>query len=100
MDWAMGKNDETECREAMRYSWLGVEFALIVVAFAAGGYFLDLKLKTLPGFTSVLGVTGLICALYRAIREGMQFRRWLAEHRENLAHSESENGGDSENASE
>jgi hypothetical protein len=73
--------DDTECREAMRYSWLGVEFCIIVVAFAAGGYFLDLKLKTLPGFTAVLGVTGLICALYRAIRDGMQYRKWLAQRR-------------------
>ena len=74
-------NDETECREAMRYSWLGVEFAVIVVAFAAGGYMLDLKLKTLPGFTAVLGVTGLIAAMYRAIRDGMKYRKWLAERK-------------------
>jgi len=65
----------------MRYSWLGVEFAIIVVAFAAGGYLLDLKLKTLPGFTAVLGVTGLIAAMYRAIRDGMKYRKWLAQRR-------------------
>ena len=75
-------NDDTECREAMRYSWLGVEFAIIVVAFAVGGYLLDLKLDTSPGFTAVLGVTGLICALYRAIRDGMQYRKWLAKHKQ------------------
>ncbi|MDP6544707.1 MAG: AtpZ/AtpI family protein [Phycisphaerae bacterium] len=86
------RNDETECREAMRYSWLGVEFAIIVVAFAAGGYWLDITLQTVPGFTAVLGVTGLICALYRAIRDGMQFRKWLTEHRKNLDHSESDSG--------
>jgi PGF-CTERM protein len=93
-------NNDTECREAMRYSWLGVEFAIIVVAFAAGGYFLDLKLKTMPGFTAVLGVTGLIAALYRAIRDGMTYRQWLAEHRRDHNHSESDNGDDSGNANE
>jgi PGF-CTERM protein len=93
-------NDETECREAMRYSWLGVEFAIIVVAFAVGGYLLDLKLKTTPGFTAVLGVTGLVAALYRAIRDGMNYRKWLAEHRRDQDHSESDNGGDSKNAGE
>ena len=91
-------NDDTELHEAMRYTWLGVEFAIIVVAFAAGGYWLDRALNTLPGFTAVLGVTGLICALYRAIRDGMQFRRWLAEHRRAQGHSESDNGGESGNA--
>lgn len=99
MDRAMG-NDETECREAMRYSWMGVEFAIIVVAFAAGGYWLDHTLHTSPGFTALLGVTGLICAIYRAVREGLQFRRWLAERKENQAHSESDNGGDTGDASE
>ena len=93
MDTAMG-NDETECREAMRYSWAGVEFAIIVVAFAAGGYWLDLTLHTLPGFTVLLGVTGLICALYRTIREGMRFRQWLVEHKQDMDRSESDNGGD------
>ena len=94
------RNDETECREAMRYSWLGVEFAIIVVAFAAGGYYLDHLLNTLPGFTAVLGVTGLICALYRAIRDGMRFRQWLAERKQDQDHSESDNGSDAGNASE
>ena len=92
-------NDETECREAMRYSWLGVEFALIVVAFAAGGYWMDCWLDTLPGFTAVLGVTGLISALYRAIRDGIRFRQWLAEHKQAQDHSESDNGGEAGDAS-
>ena len=93
-------NDEIECREAMRYSWLGVEFAVIVVAFAAGGYWLDHWLDTLPGFTALMGVTGLICALYRAIRDGMQFRRWLAERKQNQDHRESDSGSDAGDASE
>jgi len=91
MDVAMG-NDETECREAMRYSWSGVEFAIIVVVFAAVGYWLDRWLETLPGFTALLGVTGLICALYRAIRDGMQYRRWLIEHKQEQDRSESDSG--------
>jgi len=78
----------------MRYSWLGVEFALIVVGFAVGGFFLDLKLKTLPGFTAVLGVTGLVAAMYRAITDGMRYRRWLAEHREKKNQSETDSGDD------
>jgi F0F1-type ATP synthase assembly protein I len=97
MDRSM-RNDETECREAMRYSWLGVEFAIIVVAFAAGGFWLDQVLETSPGFTALLGVTGLICALYRAIRDGMQFRQWLAEHKRNQDRSESDNGSNSGDA--
>ena len=74
-------NEDAECREAMRYSWLGMEFAIIVVAFATGGYFLDIWLNTMPGFTALLGVTGLLAALYRVIRDGMRYRKWLAEHR-------------------
>ena len=99
MDMVM-RNDETECREAMRYSWVGVEFAITVVAFAAGGYWLDRTLETLPGFTALLGVTGLICALYRAIRDGMRFRQWLAEHKQDQAHSANDNGSDAGDASE
>ena len=93
-------NDETECREAMRYSWTGVVFAITVVAFAAGGYWLDHALGTLPGFTALLGVTGLICAMYRAIRDGLQFRQWLAEHKQDPAHSGNDNGSDAGDASE
>ncbi|MBT3199709.1 MAG: AtpZ/AtpI family protein [Phycisphaerales bacterium] len=93
-------NDQTECREAMRYSWLGVEFAIIVVAFAAGGYFLDIKLDTMPGFTSVLGVTGLLAAMYRVIRDGMRYRKWLAEHRLEKTQAESDSARDSGDASQ
>ncbi len=74
-------NDETECREAMRYSWLGVEFALIVVAFAAGGYWMDCWLDTLPGFTAVLGVTGVFRAVFCAVRGGVWFFSGLFGHK-------------------
>jgi PGF-CTERM protein len=93
-------NDDTECREAMRYSWLGVEFAIIVVAFTAGGYFLDLKLDTMPGFTALLGVTGLLAALYRAVGDGMRYRKWLAEHRQEKGQSETNSDGSSGDANE
>ena len=91
-------NDETECREAMRYSWLGVEFAIIVVAFTAGGYFLDLKLDTMPGFTALLGITGLLAALYRAVGDGMRYRKWLAENRQKKGQSETDSDRASEDA--
>jgi PGF-CTERM protein len=91
-------NDETECREAMRYSWLGVEFAIIVVAFTAGGYFLDQKLDTMPGFTALLGITGLLAALYRAVGDGMRYRKWLAENRQKKGQSETDSDRASEDA--
>jgi PGF-CTERM protein len=82
----------------MRYSWLGAEFVIIFLAFTGGGLWLDFKLDTLPGFTAVLGVVGLTCALYRVIRDGLQFRRWLAENRQDHSHSESDNGDDAGDA--
>jgi F0F1-type ATP synthase assembly protein I len=99
MDLAMGTDDK-ECREAMRYTWAGIEFAITVVMFAAAGFWLDRYLETLPGFTVVLGITGLICAIYRAIRDAMAFRQWLAENKQNRNQSENDSGSNAGDASE
>ncbi|MCP4375541.1 MAG: AtpZ/AtpI family protein [bacterium] len=91
--------DEKECREAMRYAWAGIEFAITVVMFAAGGFWLDRYLETMPGFTVVLGITGLICAIYRAICDAIAFRKWLAENRASQSQSENDSGNNAGDAS-
>jgi len=70
---------DNESREAMRYAWVGIEFAITVVAFAAGGFWLDKWLDTLPGFTVLLSVVGLATGLYNAGRDAVRFRQWLGE---------------------
>jgi len=97
MDPAISK-DEKECREAMRYYWLGMEFAIIFVGFAGCGVWLDHKLGTLPGFTALLGVVGLLTAMYRVVKDAMTYRRWLEEQK--LKHSESDSGDESGDASQ
>lgn len=67
------KNNQDESNEpadrsrAMRYTWLGAEFAAIFVGFTYGGITLDKKLGSHPWLT-LIGVTfGFSIALYRLI---------------------------------
>lgn len=67
------KNDNNETDEpadrsrAMRYTWLGAEFAAIFIGFTYGGITLDKKLGSHPWLT-LIGVTlGFSIALYRLI---------------------------------
>jgi len=85
---------DKESREAMRYAWAGVEFAIIVVLFAVGGFWLDGALGTLPGFTALFSVVGLVWALYHTARNVMQFRRWLDTHQQDADRQENGNGRD------
>lgn len=52
---------------AMRYTWLGAEFAAIFVAFTYGGITLDKKLGSHPWFTLIGVSCGFSIALYRLI---------------------------------
>jgi F0F1-type ATP synthase assembly protein I len=52
---------------AMRYTWLGAEFAAIFFAFVYGGNFLDMKLGTKPWLVLLGIVMGFGLALYRLI---------------------------------
>jgi len=52
---------------AMRYTWLGAEFAAIFFAFVYGGNFLDNRLGTKPWLVLVGIMMGFSLALYRLI---------------------------------
>ncbi|MFO1525313.1 MAG: AtpZ/AtpI family protein [Turneriella sp.] len=52
---------------AMRYTWLGAEFAAIFFAFVYGGNWLDGRLGTKPWLVLVGIITGFSIALYRLI---------------------------------
>lgn len=52
---------------AMRYTWLGAEFAAIFFAFVYGGNLLDQKLGTKPWLVLVGICAGFGIALYRLI---------------------------------
>jgi len=60
--------DESKSRSnAMRYTWLGAEFAAIFFAFVYGGNLLDQKLGTKPWLVLVGICAGFGIALYRLI---------------------------------
>lgn len=61
-------NDQSASNSrAMRYTWLGAEFAAIFFAFVYGGNLLDQKLGTKPWLV-LLGIcAGFGIALYRLI---------------------------------
>lgn len=66
-----GKTEDTSQQSgqsrAMRYTWLGAEFAAIFFAFVYGGNLLDQKLGTKPWLV-LLGIcAGFGIALYRLI---------------------------------
>ena len=52
---------------AMRYTWLGAEFAAIFFAFVYGGNWLDTRLGTKPWLVLAGIVLGFSIALYRLI---------------------------------
>lgn len=59
--------DQSGRSRAMRYTWLGAEFAAIFFAFVYGGNLLDQKLGTKPWLV-LLGIcAGFGIALYRLI---------------------------------
>jgi F0F1-type ATP synthase assembly protein I len=62
--------DDSEAREsskAMRYTWLGAEFAAIFFGFVYGGHFLDQRLGTKPWLILIGICAGFSLALYRLI---------------------------------
>ncbi len=61
-------NDQSASNSrAMRYTWLGAEFAAIFFAFVYGGNLLDQKLGTKPWLVLVGICAGFGIALYRLI---------------------------------
>lgn len=59
--------ERSSSSRAMRYTWLGAEFAAIFFAFVYGGHFLDQRLGTKP-WLILLGIAaGFGLALYRLI---------------------------------
>lgn len=64
-----GAEDEgpADRSRAMRYTWLGAEFAAIFVGFTYGGITLDKKLGSHPWLTLIGVALGFSIALYRLI---------------------------------
>lgn len=52
---------------ALRYTWLGAEFAAIFIGFVYGGYTLDQRLGTKPWLILIGIAAGFGLALYRLI---------------------------------
>lgn len=64
------KNDQTDRlppSPALRYTWLGAEFAAIFIGFVWGGYTLDQRLGTKPWLLLAGIGLGFGLALYRLI---------------------------------
>jgi F0F1-type ATP synthase assembly protein I len=54
----------------LRYATVGLEFFLVFLAFFVGGWLIDWRLGTSPGFTVLGGITGFGVAYYRITRQG------------------------------
>lgn len=61
------EDQSTANSRAMRYTWLGAEFAAIFFAFVYGGNWLDTRLGTKPWLVLAGIVLGFSIALYRLI---------------------------------
>ena len=59
----------------LRFISAGVEFAVILIAFCAGGAALDLHMGTLPLWTFVGMGAGFAGALWRLVRAAMEEQR-------------------------
>ncbi|MBL8033712.1 MAG: AtpZ/AtpI family protein [Leptospiraceae bacterium] len=64
---AVDDTQQSSRSRAMRYTWLGAEFAAIFFAFVYGGNWLDGRLGTKPWLVLVGIITGFSIALYRLI---------------------------------
>jgi F0F1-type ATP synthase assembly protein I len=62
----MGRSQSN--RDIVRFSSAGIELVLFVLLFLYGGYKLDGKLETLPVFTLVGGIIGMIVGFYMVFR--------------------------------
>ena len=66
-----GKNAQAEPDSgpspALRYTWLGAEFAAIFIGFTYAGYHLDQRLQTKPWLLLIGIAAGFGLALYRLI---------------------------------
>ena len=68
---------QTRRNDLLQYVGIGLEFTFTVGVFVAGGIWLGYKRGSLPIWT-IAGVgLGLVCGLYRLIRQGLDIqRRW------------------------
>ena len=57
-------------RNLLRYATVGVEILLVFLMFLGGGWLLDSRLGTQPGFTGLGGLVGFGVAFYRITRQG------------------------------
>lgn len=58
---------KTHPSPALRYTWLGAEFAAIFIGFTYAGYHLDQRLQTKPWLLLIGIAAGFGLALYRLI---------------------------------
>ena len=67
--------EQMEQRNLLRYTTVGLEFAVTVALVTAPGVWLDVKLETAPGFSIVLGLAGFGIGLYRLLKQAQAIRR-------------------------
>jgi F0F1-type ATP synthase assembly protein I len=60
--------DSGDFKDAVRFSSAGIELVVFVLIFLYGGYRLDGKLGTLPAFTLVGGIVGMVIGFYAVFR--------------------------------
>ncbi|MCK4999977.1 MAG: AtpZ/AtpI family protein [Anaerohalosphaera sp.] len=64
------QNQENEFwrSQAMKWMGVGIEFCVVVLAFAAGGYFLDGYFDCEPGFTIIGFLIGFALMIYSMLK--------------------------------
>lgn len=66
-DKPASETDRSTPSPALRYTWLGAEFAAIFIGFTYAGYHLDQRLQTKPWLLLIGIAAGFGLALYRLI---------------------------------
>jgi len=57
-------------KNLLRYATVGMEFFLVFGMLFVGGWLIDWRLGTSPGFTVLGGITGFAVAYYRITKQG------------------------------
>lgn len=70
---------ELNRQEYLRYSTVGLEYAVTIGAGLAAGYGVDLLAGTIPGFMIIGGVIGFLLATRRLARQGKALSKYQME---------------------
>jgi F0F1-type ATP synthase assembly protein I len=63
------KNNKQQLNSYARYSNMAFQMAAIIGIFTFGGYHLDKWIHTLPLFTIILSLGGVVIAIYVSIKD-------------------------------